>query len=53
MLDVNNYFNPLPTSAAYTYATQCQNLDFNLKRDHQKNSSERRENESVDENGLS
>ena len=34
------------------YATQFQNFDFNLRRDHEKNSYECRDYESVDENSL-
>ena len=35
------------------YATQWQNFDFNFRSDHQNNSYERRDYESVDEKSLS
>ena len=34
------------------FVTCCQNFDFKIRRDHQKNSYERRDYESVDENSL-
>ena len=37
----------------YEFDTHCQNLDFKIRRDHQKISYERRDYESVDEKSLS
>ena len=50
VLHVVPCINPLLPSAAFTYATECHNSDFNLRRDHQKNSYEI---SSVDEKSLS
>ena len=35
------------------FVTYCQNFDFKIRRDHKKNSYERRDYESVDEKSLS
>ena len=47
-----NSLNPLLPSAAYMRRS-AKNLDFNLRRDHQKTTYERRDYESVDEKSLS
>ena len=52
-LKVTNLFNPFPPSVRVHMASLSKNFDFNLRRDHQKISYDRRDYESVDEKSQS